>query len=214
MQTERIRFETRQDRPRFISKRFSSALSGRVLDVGCDRAVLREFVGVERYIGIDLSDDADIRQNLMLDGHLPFDDAEWDAVVCLDVLEHLEKLHEVLGELVRVARRHVVVSLPNNWCGARGRLSRGHGAIGKYGLPLDAPVDRHRWFFSLLQARKFFIGQAERHGLEIEELVALEAPRTALVRGLRHVRYLKENHYLNLYAHTLVCVYRKLESPH
>jgi len=214
MQTELIRFKERQDRPRFISKRFADVLNGRVLDVGCDRAVLREFVGAERYTGIDLSDEADIRQNLMKDGRLPFDDGEWDAVVCLDVLEHLENLHEVFLELIRVARRHVVVSLPNNWNSARGRLSRGYGSIGQYGLPLDQPVDRHRWFFSLLEAREFFIGQAPRLGLEIEELVALEAPRPALVRGLRHAWYFRGDRYLNLYAHTLVCVYRKLEPAH
>ena len=211
MQTEFIRFETRQDRPRFMAQRFATALAGRVLDVGCDRAVLRDFVGQERYTGIDLSEEADIRQNLMQDGHLPFGDGEWDAVVCLDVLEHLENLHDIFAELVRVARRHVVVSLPNNWCGARLRLERGYGSIAHYGLPLEPPVDRHRWFFGLTEAREFFEGQAQRRGLTIEELVALEAPRPAVVRGLRHARYPKPERYLNRYAHTLVCVYRKPE---
>ncbi|MFT6362876.1 MAG: hypothetical protein ACJAZ8_001286, partial [Planctomycetota bacterium] len=42
MKREFIQFKTRQDRPRFISERFGQALSGRVLDVGCDEAVLRE----------------------------------------------------------------------------------------------------------------------------------------------------------------------------
>ena len=206
---EFVRFRTRQDRPRFISERFADALKGRVLDVGCDAAVLREFVGSERYTGIDLSEEADIHQNLMIHGHLPFEDGSWDAVVCLDVLEHLENLHEVFDELVRVASRNILVSLPNNWNSARRRLQRGVGGIAHYGLPLEPPEDRHRWFFSLLEALEFFVGQAELHGLEVSELLALEAPRPAVVRGVRRIRWIGQHRYLNLFAHTLVCNYAK-----
>ncbi len=209
VQTEFIRFESRQDRPRFMSRRFNDAMQGRLLDVGCDRAVLREFVGAERYTGIDLSDEADIQQNLMQDGHLPFEDGEWDTAVCFDVLEHLENLHSIFDELVRVSNRHLVISLPNNWNSARQRLRRGKGGIAHYGLPLEVPVDRHRWFFSLLEARDFFEGQARNHNLEIEEMVALEAPRPALVRAVRRLRLGSQERYSNLFAHTLVCVFRK-----
>jgi SAM-dependent methyltransferase len=206
---EFVHFKTRQDRPRIFSERFAGALAGRLLDVGCDAAVLREFVGAERYTGIDISDAADIRQNLMEDGRLPFEDGAWDAVTCTDVLEHLENLHVVFEELLRVSSRHVLISLPNNWNSARRQLQRGHGAVAHYGLPLDKPVDRHRWYFSLLEARDFLVGQAERHGLVVEELVALEKPRPALARGLRRLRYPDLERYLNLYAHTLVAVLRK-----
>jgi SAM-dependent methyltransferase len=209
MQTELAYFAERQDRPRFIGKRFARALAGSVLDVGCDRAALRDLIGAERYTGIDVSREADVHQDLMQDGELPFNDGSCDAVVCLDVLEHLENLHQLFGELIRVSRRHIVVSLPNNWCGARRRLSRGHGSIAHYGLPLDPPIDRHRWFFGLTEAHEFLEGMACRHGLDVEELVALEAPRAALLRGLRHIRYPKRERYLNRYAHTLICVYRK-----
>ncbi|MFT4710152.1 MAG: SAM-dependent methyltransferase [Bacteroidia bacterium] len=209
MKREFIQFKTRQDRPRFISERFGQALSGRVLDVGCDEAVLREFVGADRYTGIDISDAADIRQNLMENGKLPFADGEWDAVTCTDVLEHLENLHEIFEELVRVSGRHLVISLPNNWNSARRQMQRGYGAVAHYGLPLDKPVDRHRWYFSLLEARDFLVGQAERHGLQVEDLVVLEKPRPAIVRGLRRLRYPNPQRYANLFAHTIVAVMRK-----
>ncbi|MFT6364564.1 MAG: 2-polyprenyl-3-methyl-5-hydroxy-6-metoxy-1,4-benzoquinol methylase, partial [Planctomycetota bacterium] len=148
MKREFIRFEKRQGRPRYFSERFPSALSGSVLDVGCDEAVLREFVGADRYTGIDISDAADIRQNLMENGKLPFEDGQWDSVTCTDVLEHLENLHEIFDELVRVSNRNLLVSLPNNWNSARRQMRRGYGAVAHYGLPLDKPVDRHRWYFS------------------------------------------------------------------
>lgn len=205
---EFIKFNTRQDRPRYFSERFSKAMEGKLLDVGCDEAVLREFVGADRYTGIDISDAADIRQNLMENGRLPFKDGEWDVVTCTDVLEHLENLHEIFGELVRVANRHLIISLPNNWNSGRQQMRRGYGSIAHYGLPLDKPVDRHRWYFSLLEAREFLEGQAQRYNLEIEELVVLEKPRPGITRGLRRLRHPNFDRYLNLYAHTIVAVYR------
>ncbi len=209
MQRLFVAFETRQDRPRFLSRLLAPYLQGRVLDVGCDRAVLREFVGAERYTGIDRSAEADIHQDLQRSAVLPFEDRSWDTVVCTDVLEHLDNLHAIFDELVRVARNHVLITLPNNWNSARLQLRRGRGAIAHYGLPLDPPVDRHRWFFGLHEAEAFLRGQAQRKGLEIAELIALEKPRLALVRWLRRLRYPSERRYLNLYAHTLVCVYRR-----
>ena len=209
MQSEFIRFESRQDRPRYFSTRFGAALEGKLLDVGCDAAVLREFVGPERYTGIDISDAADIRLNLMEADRLPFDDASFDAVTCTDVLEHLENLHVIADELVRVAKRHVVISLPNNWNSARRQLQRGKGQIAHYGLPLDKPVDRHRWFFSLLEARDFLVGLATRHGLKVEELVVLERPRPAPVRIARRLLAGSSDLYQNKFAHTIVAVLAK-----
>lgn len=47
---------------------------------------------------------------------LPFADRSFDLVLCSEVLEHLDgsMFHKVLHELVRVARKYVVVTVPNN----------------------------------------------------------------------------------------------------
>lgn len=208
-QTKRefIQFNSRQDRPRFMSQRFGDVLRGRILDVGCDRAVLRDFVGSESYTGIDRSEEADIKHDLQNGGALPFDDSAFDVVVCTDVLEHLDNLHDVFREIVRVGKKKLLISLPNNWNAARHRIERGYGSFKHYGLPLDPPVDRHRWFFSFDEARQFFVGQADRCGLKIEEMVVLEKPRLAPVKFLRRLRYPQLDRYLNRYTHTLVCVY-------
>ncbi|MFT7618160.1 MAG: SAM-dependent methyltransferase [Planctomycetota bacterium] len=208
-QTKRefIQFHSRQDRPRFMTQRFADVLRGRILDVGCDRAVLREFVGSERYTGVDRSEEADIKHDLQNGGPLPFEDSSFDVVVCTDVLEHLDNLHQVFDEIVRVGTKKLLISLPNNWNAARHRIERGHGTFKHYGLPLDPPVDRHRWFFSFDEARDFFVGQAERHNLKIGELVVLEKPRFGPINFFRRLRYPKLNRYLNRYTHTLVCVY-------
>jgi SAM-dependent methyltransferase len=209
MQREFMRFDTRQDRPRFVIDRFAPYLTGGVLDVGCDEAPLRELVGRERYLGIDRSPEADLHLDLQACERLPFDDGEWDTVLCLDVLEHLDNLHRIFEEILRVARHHAVIGLPNNWNSARKRIGRGHGSIAHYGLPLDPPPDRHRWFFSLEEARTFFLGQAERHGVRVRELVVIEKPRPPLVRGLRRLLCGELDRYLNLYAHSLICVLEK-----
>lgn len=207
--TTYVRFETRTDRPRFLAERYPMLLEGRLLDVGCDRAVLRDLCGAGQYVGMDLSPEADLRHDLMADPRLPFEDGAFDAVVCSDVLEHLEDLHLVFDELVRVSRRWLLVTLPNNWNSARQRLQRGKGAIAHYGLPLEKPVDRHRWFFSFSEAAEFFRGQAARHGLEVRELRSLEKPRPAMVRVARRLLAGDELRYRNLYAHTLACLFER-----
>lgn len=207
IRTSYVRFDERSDRPRFLASLYGELLGGRVLDVGCDRAVLRG--SCRSYVGLDLSDAADVRQDLQAEGRLPFSDRAFDTVVCSDVLEHLDNLHQVFDELVRVAREHLVVTLPNNWNSARLRLRRGKGSIAHYGLPLERPVDRHRWFFSLSEAEAFFRGQARRHGMAIVELRALEKPRPFLVRAARSLLHPGRERYRNLYAHTLACLYRR-----
>jgi 2-polyprenyl-3-methyl-5-hydroxy-6-metoxy-1,4-benzoquinol methylase len=70
---------------------------------------------------------------------LPFADDCCDLIFCCQVLEHLpfEKFGECLRELGRVARRHVVVSVPNVSSAVRLELARGY-----------APVREHRFVFS------------------------------------------------------------------
>jgi 2-polyprenyl-3-methyl-5-hydroxy-6-metoxy-1,4-benzoquinol methylase len=44
--------------------------------------------------------------------HLPFDDDQFDLVIAVEVLEHLTDPLQGLGELARVSRRHLIVSVP------------------------------------------------------------------------------------------------------
>ena len=38
-----------------------------------------------------------------------------DCVVCTDVLEHVNNLHEVFEELIRITKRYVIISVPNGF---------------------------------------------------------------------------------------------------
>jgi SAM-dependent methyltransferase len=156
---------------------------------------------------VDVGGTPDLVVNLEKE-RLPFPDRSFDFVLCSDVLEHLDNLHQTFGELIRVTRGHAVISLPNNYANARRPVERGRGAIGHYGLPVDAPQDRHKWFFSLSEAAAFFAGQVQRHPVELVELFCIEKPRNPLVRAARHLRYSEES-YLNRYAHSVWAVYRR-----
>jgi len=203
VKVEQVAFHSRAERSAYIARRFRWMLSGKVLDVGCSKAPLRRLLPHLEYTGIDLGEDADLKLNLEKIDRLPFEDGTFDCVVCSDVLEHLDNLHYIFGELIRVAKRHVIISLPNNWKHARLAVARGEGSFGKYGLPVDPPRDRHKWFFGFSEAVHFIRTQAERHPVSILELFAAEKPRPFMRRASRRMRCPSQERYLNRYAHTL-----------
>lgn len=85
---------------------------------------------------------------------LPLQDNEADLVVLSHVLEHLERLHFVLNESLRVSR-HVFIALPTQlhvW--ALVRYALGNTNSRALGLPLSEPKDRHSWFFSMSEAER------------------------------------------------------------
>ena len=206
--TELATFAERRSRSEFVARRFAPYLARSVLDVGCYEAPLRELLADVRYVGIDIAGKPDIVANLDTREPLPFADRSFDAVICIEVLEHLDNLHHVFGELARVSAGHVIVSLPNCWRDARRPVERGHGHFAHYGLPADAPADRHKWFFSYAEARDFIVAQAARRGLEMVELFGTEQHRAPWLRAARRLRYPGER-YLNRYAQTIWAVMRK-----
>ncbi len=83
-------------------------LQGDVLDVGCGRKPYRGFVGAKRYVGVDL-DTAELRDmgeaDLFYDGtRIPVGDAQFDAVICSQVLEHVFSPAQFLNDIHRVLR--------------------------------------------------------------------------------------------------------------
>ena len=209
MKVEYVSFNSRPARTEYLSKRFNQYLTGQVLDVGCDRAILRDLMPELDYTGVDVGGNPDIPLDLEAVDVLPFSDNAFECVLCIEVLEHLNNLHTMFDELIRVSKRYVIVSLPNCWAGARKPLGIGKGSFAHYGLPDEPPLDRHKWFFSLSDGRRFFEQQALRKTVRILELHATEKPRPLLVRTARKIRYPRQENYLNRYAHTLWVVLSK-----
>jgi len=209
LKVEYVSFNDRSARSHYIAERFEPYIAGKVLDVGCDRALLRTLRPDIDYFGVDMGGTPDLSLNLEEIAALPFEDGSFDTVVCSDVLEHLDNIHFMLSELVRVSRKHLIISLPNNWTNARRPLERGKGSFDKYGLPLEKPVDRHKWFFSLSEAIAFMDYQAQKLGVNIVEQVVTEKPRPLITRAARRIIYPQQEHYLNRYSHTYWTVLRK-----
>jgi SAM-dependent methyltransferase len=178
---------------------FPSVWDGQVLDIGCRSRELERALATSgvSYVGLDLSTSADAVADL--GAGLPFPNQTADVVVALDVLEHTDAIHHSFSELCRVARRHVVLSLPNQydatsrWLALRGRHS------GKWGLPLAPTRDRHRWMFTLDEAHDFCDHAAREQGWVLADERALVGPR----RGSPGARSLVR-HWPNLFAPTYV----------
>lgn len=202
MKIEYLRIKTRDDRAHYIAERFAKFLTGKVLDVGSDTCRLKPLLKGADYQGVDVGGNPDLVIDLEKQ-RLPFPDGTFDCVVCSDVLEHLDGLHSVFDDLVRVSRRYVIVSLPNNWANARKPIGRGRGSVGHYGLPVDPPVDRHKWFFSMSEAESFVKGRSQLNNASVEEIFCLEKPRSVFVRAIRRLYYPHLAEYLNCYGHSL-----------
>ncbi|MBN1977602.1 MAG: methyltransferase domain-containing protein [Anaerolineae bacterium] len=164
------KYHSREERAVYIVRYFREYLAGRVLDVGSGGAGLCSYL--DEGVSIDLNPAAS--PDVLVDlerGNLPFASNSYECVVCTDVLEHLENLHGIFAELVRVSRRYLIISLPNNWLEARAIICRGQHmrSMRRYGLPLDKPFDRHRWFFGYAEAEDFVYGMAARMELKVIE---------------------------------------------
>jgi 2-polyprenyl-3-methyl-5-hydroxy-6-metoxy-1,4-benzoquinol methylase len=105
---------------------FARAAPGSVLDVGCGEGVLthRWAQRVEgRVVGLDLEDPAiqgewesrrapNLEYRVMKAEHLPFGDGEFELAAAIEVLEHVPDPEHTVSEMARVARGHLLVSVP------------------------------------------------------------------------------------------------------
>lgn len=165
-------YDGRDSKARYVADKYQSILKGRVLDVGADRCHLRELLpAIADYTGIGFGD-VDMEVNLET-SPIPFPDNSFDCVLCLDVLEHLDSIHAVFDELTRVSKKYVIISLPNPYRDFIGMLfNQGDPSISfkYYGLPLERPDDRHKWFFSNSDAEKFIRARAAIKNMEIVQI--------------------------------------------
>ena len=110
----------------------------------------------------------------------------------MDVLEHLADPHAVIDELFRVGRSSVIVALPNAWRAVYQSACRGDyrdgQAVKYYGLPVDPPDNRHKWFLNAAEAERFLRARAERSGWEVVDLRQVARPgRSRLKHPVRSV---------------------------
>ena len=94
----------------------------KVLDVGGGSGELLDFIGnkAERTLFDISSEGLKKAKRLKRTEHtkvgsiynLPYEDNSFDVVLCAETLEHLERPEDAIKELVRVAKRHISISVP------------------------------------------------------------------------------------------------------
>jgi ubiquinone/menaquinone biosynthesis C-methylase UbiE len=160
-----------------LAELFAAAAPESVLDVGCGEGVLTfrwaEQLGSGRIVGVDLPDPklagewADRRRdNLQYravdSDELPFEAGEFDLTAAIEVLEHVPTPERTLAEMARVARRHLLVSVPREPVWRMLNVARG-AYVRELG---NTPGHVNHW------SRGAFVALASRYG----ELVEVRSP--------------------------------------
>jgi len=141
--------------------------TGLLLDVGArDRRLKASLPSSWQYRSADIGPGHDYQWNL--EEPLPAKSRSFDAVVCLDVLEHVDNIHQALSELLRITRGILFISLPNMACLSLRLQFVRTGLLGdKYRLPPEPVTDRHRWLTTYRQGQDFIRHGAARAGFSI-----------------------------------------------
>ena len=181
-----IQYKSREERNKFVVSELGEAYIGEtVLNVGGGgESHMKKYLNDNvSYIEIDIAGTPDLKINLERELPIPVKENSYDTVICTDVLEHLDNFHDVFNELLRVTRKNLITSLPNSAKNIssyykdkvykNNHTSRRvqYGKYQKfYGLPFESPKDRHKWFFSYVEAEEFFEYQSEKKSFKIKEM--------------------------------------------
>jgi len=117
-----------------------------VLDLGCRDKILKKYLKKDvKYQGVDFKMDEEVVSYNLEEG-IPFEDNSFDVVFALDVLEHLENIHQLIDEIKRVAKNEAIIALPNcyHWH-YKLNILRNKPLNTKYKVPANKILDRHRW---------------------------------------------------------------------
>ena len=112
-----------------IASLVKSLESSKILDIGCGEGIVDNFlinnlsVNSSQIVGLDIESTCLKIARSINPGvkfyqgsiyKLPFQDRSFDLVLALEILEHLEYPEKAIGELNRVSRDWVIISVPND----------------------------------------------------------------------------------------------------
>lgn len=158
---------------RTLGELFTQAAPSSVLDVGCGEGVLTHkwalALGDKRIVGIDLDDPKllaeqatrtapNLEYRVMKAENMPFADDEFGLASAIEVLEHVPDPAHTVAEMARVAKDHLLVSVPREplWRGlnmARGSYLKDLG---------NTPGHVNHW------SKRSFVKLLSQHGEVVE----------------------------------------------
>ncbi len=140
---------------------------------------------------MDITGAVDFKIDLNQIDQFPFEDAQFDLVCAFDVLEHIENIHQITEDVLRISGGYLLISSPNSlrdvvsiFRNKRQNIEKREvrGVYSKYyGLPLTAPYDRHRWWLNIEDIAEYFLVISKRKSLSV---VFFPHYRTHSQRGL------------------------------
>jgi ubiquinone/menaquinone biosynthesis C-methylase UbiE len=102
-------------------KKYLPAYRGNVLDIGCGQSPYKFLLNADttNYFGIDIIEANAFGYNnpdvTSFDGkNIPFEDNKFDAVICTEVLEHVQEFQYLIDEIYRTTRKDadIIVTIP------------------------------------------------------------------------------------------------------
>ena len=125
-----------------------------ILDIGCRDKILKKYLNENViYQGIDFEESYEVIAHNLEEG-IPFPDNSFDIVFALDILEHVENIHFLFSEILRVSKKEAIIALPNmSYWKFRLRYLKGKDISDKYVMPTKKILDRHRWLTSYNSSR-------------------------------------------------------------
>ena len=97
------------------------SMNGRLLDVGCGRKPYRDLFPTKDYVGLEIDTPENRLRNqadIFYDGNsFPFEDHDFDGIICNQVLEHVFNPDQFVRELRRVlkSRGLLLLTVPFVW---------------------------------------------------------------------------------------------------
>ena len=156
-----------------LAELFAQAAPESVLDVGCGEGVLThqwaQQLGERRIVGIDLDDEKlkaewttrqrpNLEYRTMLAENMPFAENEFDVACAIEVLEHVPDPAHTVAEMARVARRHLLVSVPREPLWRMLNMARG-AYLAQLG---NTPGHVNHW------SKRSFVQLLSQHGEVVE----------------------------------------------
>jgi 2-polyprenyl-3-methyl-5-hydroxy-6-metoxy-1,4-benzoquinol methylase len=157
-----------------LAELFAQAAPESVLDVGCGEGVLThqwaQQLGERRIVGIDLDDEKlkaewetrrrpNLEYRAMLAENMPFAANEFDMACAIEVLEHVPDPAHTVAEMARVARRHLLVSVPREPLWRMLNIARG-AYLSELG---NTPGHVNHW------SKRSFVRLLSQHGEVVEK---------------------------------------------
>ncbi len=216
-------YDSRESRNAFIATELFKYIGSTVLNIGgTGKKYLAKHLPVDvNYKELDIAGNPDFKVNLEKETPVDLEDNSFETVICTEVLEHLDNFHAVYFDLIRLASKWVIISLPNSLHGIdlyqnkqdgyntkKAGITRGKN-LKFYGLPVCKPEDRHKWFFSYSEAKFFLEYYANQIGFDVVRMFPAGAKETSRKKILQKEFWkiiLNEKQFIDKYSSSIWCV--------